>query len=128
MLNLRSKENTMFNAREKINTERDRLAAVSKDTRADLRDALDTAADKVQPAADKVASTARAGIARAGDAIDDAAVALTAGGKQVLAAYDRYAKPGAAYVGEQVRKHPAKSLAVAAVVGYGLSKLLSARR
>ncbi len=109
-----------MSALEKSSTE---LSKVAKDTREELHSAIDKAAEKVQPLTDRLASSAHDGVDYAGDKIESASDSLVTRGKQLGAAYHRFADTGRGYV----RSSPAVSLLVAVAAGYGLSKLLGSR-
>lgn len=100
------------------------LNKVAKDTRQDIHSAIDKVAEKVPPLADRVATSAHDGVDYAGDKIESVSGTVAERGKQLGAAYNRFADTGRGYV----RSSPAVSLLVAAVAGYGLSKLLGARK
>ncbi len=103
----------------------------AQDVRKDVHEAVDKAADKAQPAINKVASSVHNGVDQVGekigavsDSVSAASAKLMARGKEWSAAAQRAGETGRSYV----RERPATSLLVALAAGYGLSKLLGARK
>ncbi|MES2261562.1 MAG: hypothetical protein V4724_23835 [Pseudomonadota bacterium] len=125
---------------------RDTITQIGKDTRSDLHSAIDRTADKVQPATDRAASVAHTAVDKIADKVQPATERLassahtavdkvsdtanqvgdkvTEGGKQLSAAYQRFADTGRGYV----RTSPAISVLVAMAAGYGLSKLFGSHK
>lgn len=117
-----------MNSIEKVSSD---LNGTAQDARKDLHSTIDKVADKAQPLVDKVATRAHDGVDRVGDTIEQvsdtvsgASGRLLARGKEWSAACQRAGDSGREYV----RERPAVSLLIAAVAGYGLSKLLSSRK
>jgi ElaB/YqjD/DUF883 family membrane-anchored ribosome-binding protein len=94
------------------------------DKRAELHGAIDKAANSAQPAVERMATSVHAGVDKVSDTIAGVSGSITDGTRQVSDAYQRYAETGRDYV----RSNPATSLLVALAAGYGLSKILGARR
>lgn len=113
-----------MNTTDKFSTERDTVVQMGKDARADLHTAVDKAADQAQPVADRLATSAHNGIDQVGDTVKAVSATLSERGKQAAVAYDRFAETGRGYV----RGKPVMSLLVALAAGYGLSKLIGARK
>jgi ElaB/YqjD/DUF883 family membrane-anchored ribosome-binding protein len=109
----------------------DNIATIGKDTRADLHNAIDRAADKAQPTADRLASSAHASVDKVGDTYDTVTGAVVQRKAQVVDAYHRVADSShrAADSGRAfVRDRPATSLLIAVAAGFTLSKLFSASK
>ena len=108
----------------KQSTDQASVTSIGKDMRADLHQAIDKAADQAQPMADRLAVSAHKGVDQVGDTVNDVSGSLLARGKQLGAAYNSAAETGRTYV----RTSPAISILVAMAAGYGLSKLIAARK
>lgn len=118
-----------MNALDKSTFDRDRIATIGKDARADLHNAIDRAADKAQPTADRLASSAHAGVDKVGDTVDSVSGAVVERKAQVVDAYHRFADNGQRVADSSrafVRDRPAASVLMALAAGYALSKLFSA--
>ena len=103
----------------------------AQDARKDVHNAVDKAAEKAQPVVDKVAASVHSGVDQVGekinavtDSVSSASEKLMVRGKEWSAACQRAGETGRTYV----RERPATSLLVALAAGYGLSKLLGARK
>lgn len=107
----------------------------AQDARKDAHNAVDKVADKVadkaQPVIDKVAASVYSGVEQVGekinavsDSVSSASDKLVERSKEWGAACQRAGETGRTYV----RERPATSLLVALAAGYGLSKLLGARK
>lgn len=103
----------------------------AQDARKDVHNAVDKVADKAQPVIDKVAASVHSGVDQVGekinavsDSVSSASDKLIERSKEWGAACQRAGESGRSYV----RERPATSLLVALAAGYGLSKLLGARK
>ncbi|MGK5024560.1 hypothetical protein [Janthinobacterium sp. RB2R34] len=103
----------------------------AQDVRKDAHNAVDKVADKAQPVVNKVATSLHNGVDQVGekisavsDSVSSASEKLMERGKEWSAAAQRASETGRTYV----RERPATSLLVALAAGYGLSKLLGARK
>lgn len=108
----------------KINAARDGVTQINRDLRADAHTAIDTVADKVPAATDRLATTAHNGVDKVADSVESTSSTLSERAKQFSTSYKEYAETGREYV----RAKPAMSVLIAAAAGYGLSKLLGARK
>lgn len=99
------------------------IASIGKEARDDVHSAIDQAADKVKPVVENVAKSVHAGVEKVGDTVEAASDKVVEGGKQFSATCQQWKDTGSEYV----RGNPVVSLLVAAVAGYGLSKLVGAR-
>lgn len=98
-------------------------AKTGKGTHAGHHKAIEQTAAKAPPLADTRATETQDGIDQMSDILNDVADTLAENGKQMAEAYRRFSEFGLS----QVRKSPAASLLMAAVVGYGLGKLFDSR-
>ena len=103
----------------------------AQDVRKDAHAAVDKVADKAQPVIDKVASSVHSGVDQVGEKINAASASIGSASEKLMerskewgAACQRAGETGRTYV----RERPATSLLVALAAGYGLSKLLGARK
>ena len=107
----------------------------AQDARKDAHNAVDKVADKVadkaQPVIDKVAASVHSGVDQVGEKINAVSDSVSSASDKLLergtewgAACQRAGETGRTYV----RERPATSLLVALAAGYGLSKLLGARK
>jgi len=120
-----------MNAIDKSSFDRDRILNLGKETRADLHNAIDRAADKAQPTADRLASSAHAGVDKVGDTVESVSGSFVQRKEQLADAYHRVADSGqraADTTRAFVRDRPAASLLMAVAAGYTLSKLFSASK
>lgn len=99
------------------------IASIGKDARDGVHSAIDQAADKVKPVVETVAKSVHDGVEQVSDKAEAVSDKLVEGGKQFSATCQQWKDSSSAYV----RDNPAVSLLVAAVAGYGLSKLVGAR-
>ena len=107
-----------------MDTNDNAITQAGKDTRANLHEAIDKAADKAQPLVDGLAASAHDGINKMSDTLNEVSRPRAESSKQVGVAYKRFTETSREYV----RSKPAVSLLVAATVGYGLSKLFGSRK
>ena len=124
-------DNKIDNVANKIENARDGVTKINKDLRADAHATIDRVADKVPPTTDRLAQSAHDGIDKVADTVnsvnskwDGTVERLSAGSKQLSANAKVWAESGRT----QVRSHPALSVLIAAAAGYGISKLLGARK
>ncbi|MET3132539.1 ElaB protein [Oxalobacteraceae bacterium GrIS 1.11] len=104
--------------------ELDGVIHVAKETRAELHNAIDLAADKAQPMADRLAISAHAGVDQVGATLDKVSTTLAQRSKQLGASCQQAADTGRGYV----RTKPMLAVLMAMAAGYGLSKLMSGRK
>lgn len=105
--------------------------ATSDDSNTQLHRAFDQASDKVRPAPASLATGAQARIDKVGvtidkvsSSIDDVSNTLVDRTKQLGASYKQFAESGR----KCVRGSPVASVLTALAAGYGIAKLLGARK
>ncbi|PIL44589.1 hypothetical protein CR105_13850 [Massilia eurypsychrophila] len=93
-------------------------------TSADMHKSIDKAANAAQPVVDRLATSAHAGVDKLTGALSGAGATMDEKSRQLTEAAQRLTDSGREYV----RTSPMTSLAVAAGVGYLLSKIFGGRR
>jgi ElaB/YqjD/DUF883 family membrane-anchored ribosome-binding protein len=109
-----------------IDKAKDMARDATKDmpTSADMHKSIDKAANAAQPVVDRLASSAHAGVDKLTGALSGAGATMDEKSRQLSEAAQRLTDTGREYV----RTSPMTSLAVAAGVGYLLSKIFGGRR